>query len=170
MCVFISSTSFVWKISYSNKKWTRICYNFTLVLMYSTSCSSRILIKLEFYRQIFRKIAKYPNSRQSVHWKPRRSMRTDWHDAAHSLLPKNSTSNWKVESAKNINIKTSTEKKKDQNAIQLEYCRVRKNFLYIYNKILNMTFHCETRSEIIIIIISSSSSSSSRAGPSGRTV
>ena len=64
--VLISSTTFVWNISHSKKKWTKIYCNCTFVFMYSAGYASRILMELLFCRQIFRKVPKYPTSRQSV--------------------------------------------------------------------------------------------------------
>jgi hypothetical protein len=55
MYVFISSTTFVWKICHSNKNWVRYDQKYILVFMWSTCYSCQILIKLEFSWQIFRK-------------------------------------------------------------------------------------------------------------------
>ena len=51
MCVLISSTTFVWHILYSTKKWATYNHKCSLVFMKSTRYSCPILIKLEFSRQ-----------------------------------------------------------------------------------------------------------------------
>ena len=52
-CVFIFSTTFVWNISHSTKKWARYDQNCILVSMQSTLYSCQILKKREFSWQIF---------------------------------------------------------------------------------------------------------------------
>ena len=55
MCVVMFSTTLVWNISHSNKNSAR-CYNKrTQVFVQSTRYSWQILIKLDFFRQIFEK-------------------------------------------------------------------------------------------------------------------
>jgi hypothetical protein len=57
VCVLVFSTSFVWNISHSKKKWTRYDQKCILVFMYLKYPSFlSILIKLEFSRQIFEKL------------------------------------------------------------------------------------------------------------------
>jgi hypothetical protein len=52
MCLLIFSTTFVWNISHSKKNWARYGIKCVQVLMYNTSYSSQILMKLEFYLHI----------------------------------------------------------------------------------------------------------------------
>ena len=51
-CVLIFSGS-VWNISHAKKKWTRYDQECVLVFMYSARYYCPILMKLEFYRNIF---------------------------------------------------------------------------------------------------------------------
>jgi hypothetical protein len=88
MCVLIFSIMFVWKISHSKKNWSRYL-KCASVFTYSTGYSGLILIKLEFFRQVFRKILKY-----EVSWKLSSEPnfpcgRTDRHDEANSLIFRN---------------------------------------------------------------------------------
>jgi hypothetical protein len=53
--VLIFSTTFVWNISHSKKKWAKYDQKCTLVFMYSTLYSCPILMTLEFSQQIFEK-------------------------------------------------------------------------------------------------------------------
>ena len=67
------------------KTWTRR-YPKCSVGRYSNRCACRVLIKLEIYGQIYRKILKYPVSRKHFQWEPscstRTQRRTDRHDEA----------------------------------------------------------------------------------------
>ena len=76
MCVFIFSTTFVWNIYFSRKKWARYNKKYILFFMYSTRYSCPTLMKLEFLDR-FSKILKYQISWKSVQWEPSCSMRTD---------------------------------------------------------------------------------------------
>ena len=58
MCVLIFSTTFVWNISHSKKKWARCGKKCILVFMCSILYSCPVLMKLEFSPQIF---VKYSN-------------------------------------------------------------------------------------------------------------
>jgi hypothetical protein len=55
MCLLIFSTTFVWSISHSQKKWARYDQQCTsiLVFMQSNSYSCQMLVKLECYRHRF---------------------------------------------------------------------------------------------------------------------
>ena len=64
------------------KKCILVCF------MSSTRYSSRISMKLEFHRQIFRKIHKCKISWKSVQWEPSCSMRTDGRDETNSRFSK----------------------------------------------------------------------------------
>jgi len=55
ICVLIFSTTFVWNIFHSKKKWARYDKKCILVFMQSTHYSCQILMKLEFSRQNFEK-------------------------------------------------------------------------------------------------------------------
>jgi hypothetical protein len=55
MCVLIFSTIFVYNISHFKKNLARYCHKCENVLIKSTCYSCRILMKLEFSRQIFEK-------------------------------------------------------------------------------------------------------------------
>ena len=55
MCVVVSSTTFVWNISHSEKKWERYDEKCTLVFNWSTSYSCPILMKFEVSRKILEK-------------------------------------------------------------------------------------------------------------------
>ena len=52
ICVLIFSTTFVWNIFHSMKKWARYDQKCTLVFMLSTHYPCHIFMKLEFSRQI----------------------------------------------------------------------------------------------------------------------
>jgi hypothetical protein len=62
------STNSVWKISHSKTNQMRYDKKYTLVFMYSTHCSCKILTKLEFSQQIFLKTHKYHISWKSIQW------------------------------------------------------------------------------------------------------
>ena len=64
-CVLIFSTTYVWSISRFEKYSARYCRRCAQVLMWSTRCSCRLLIKLEFSRHIKKK-----SSNISVHQNP----------------------------------------------------------------------------------------------------
>ena len=69
MWVLIFSTTFVWNISQSKKKWARCDKKCILVCMWSTGYSCRILMKFLFPRRIFeKKIFEYQISWKSAHW------------------------------------------------------------------------------------------------------
>jgi hypothetical protein len=55
LCVLILSTTFVGNFFHSKKNWARYDQKFILIFMQSTLYSCPILIKLEFFRQIFGK-------------------------------------------------------------------------------------------------------------------
>jgi len=55
MCVLFFSTTLMWNSSHSTAKWARYSHKFILVFRKSTRYSYRILIKLEFFTQIFEK-------------------------------------------------------------------------------------------------------------------
>ena len=76
MCVLISSTTFVWNIFHSEKKWAKYDQKFVLVFMYSSGYSCPILIKFEVSRQISEKWWNNEISWKSVHLEPS-SMRTE---------------------------------------------------------------------------------------------
>jgi hypothetical protein len=59
MCVFLLSTTFVWNISHSKKKWARYDEKCIMVFTWSASYSCQILMKLELSRQIFEKYPKF---------------------------------------------------------------------------------------------------------------
>ena len=59
MCVLIFSTTFVWNIFHSEKKWRIYYHKCTLIFVESTHYFCQILMKLEFSRQIFKKMLKY---------------------------------------------------------------------------------------------------------------
>jgi len=59
MCVVIFSTTSVWNIAHSKKKWVRYDQKHTLVFMQTTRYSRQILMKLEFPQHIKKK--KYSN-------------------------------------------------------------------------------------------------------------
>ena len=61
--------------TYSNKNWASFDQQCTMVFLWSTRDSCRILMKLEFSR--IPKIVKYQISRKSVHWEPSCYMWTD---------------------------------------------------------------------------------------------
>jgi len=48
-----------------------------LVFIQSTRYSCPVLMKLEFYEQIFEKILKYQTSRKSIQWEPSCSVWSD---------------------------------------------------------------------------------------------
>jgi hypothetical protein len=85
MCVLIFSTTFVWKIFNSKKKWATYDQKCKLVLMYSTLNSCPNLMKLEMSRQIFKKYSNikfYKNAPSGSRGVP--CGRTDRHDEANS--------------------------------------------------------------------------------------
>ena len=47
MCGLIFSTTFVWNISHSKKKWAKYCQKRTYVFLYSTRFSCHTLTELE---------------------------------------------------------------------------------------------------------------------------
>ena len=55
MCVLIFSTTFVWNIYHSKKKWARYDQKSIWVFMWSTLYACPVLKKIEFSRQIFEK-------------------------------------------------------------------------------------------------------------------
>jgi hypothetical protein len=55
MCIFIFSTVFVWNIFQSKKNWERYDQICVLFFMWNTRNSCRVLVKVEFYQQIFEK-------------------------------------------------------------------------------------------------------------------
>ena len=67
MCVFIFSTTFVWNISHSKKKWERNGTKYILFLIQSPLYYRLRLIKLEYSRQIFEKTSniKFHENRSS---------------------------------------------------------------------------------------------------------
>jgi len=77
MCVLIFSTTFVWSIAHSKKKWARydkkmyVCRHVKYPLFLSDFDETWI------FATDFQKILKYEISRRSVHWEPSCSMRTD---------------------------------------------------------------------------------------------
>ena len=54
-CVLILSTTFVWNISHSKKKWTKYYHKCTLVTLWSACYSRRILMQIGFSRYILEK-------------------------------------------------------------------------------------------------------------------
>jgi hypothetical protein len=80
MCISIFSTTFVWYICQSRKKWARYDDKRIRVLVFKWSAhySSQILMELQFYWHIFeKKICKCKILWKSVQWGPGCSMRTD---------------------------------------------------------------------------------------------
>jgi hypothetical protein len=75
-CILNFSTTLVWNVCNSKKNSVRYRRN-VLVIMYSTCCSLQILMKLEFWRQVFGKILKYKIPWKSFPWEPNFFMRTD---------------------------------------------------------------------------------------------
>ena len=57
MWVLIFSTTFIWNITHSKKKWARYDHKCILVFMKSTRYSCHMLMKLECAQQIFEKYA-----------------------------------------------------------------------------------------------------------------
>jgi hypothetical protein len=87
-CIFVFSTKFNWNVSHYRKKWERYCRISENVLIWSTRYSHRILIKLEFSRQIFAKtqtsnFIKICPVRTELFYEDRR---TDEHDEGNSLF------------------------------------------------------------------------------------
>ena len=54
-CILIFSTTFIWNISYSKKNSVRYCHKWENVFMSSICYSWQILMKFEFFQQIFKK-------------------------------------------------------------------------------------------------------------------
>jgi len=75
--VLIFSTTVVWNISHSRKHSARYYHRRTHAFIQSTRYRFQILIKLEFTRQIFRKIFKYQISWKSIQWESSCSKRTE---------------------------------------------------------------------------------------------
>ena len=76
-CILISSTTFLWHVSHSKKKWARCDQKCLMVFMSSTRYYFPILSKLEFSWQFFRKILKYQISWKSDQCETICSMGTD---------------------------------------------------------------------------------------------
>ena len=74
MCVLIFSTTYVWNISHSKKKWARCNKN---VLWSPCTCILVHFNETWNFSTDFRKILKYQISWKSVQWEPTCSMRTD---------------------------------------------------------------------------------------------
>ena len=88
MYVLIFTTTFTRNFSHCKKKWMRYCHECENVFMQSTRYSSRILMKLEFSRQIFErsvniKIHQIPSSGSCS---MQANRRTDGHEEANSRL------------------------------------------------------------------------------------
>jgi len=78
MFVLICSTTFVWNISHSKKKWAKYDQKkYIMVFMKIIRYSCRILMKLEFSRRIFEGYS-YKISWKYVQWEPSCSNRTYW--------------------------------------------------------------------------------------------
>jgi hypothetical protein len=77
MCVLISFTNPIWKISHSTKNPATFYNNCTKVFTYSPRYSCQILTKLGFYRLYFEKMFIYQISWKSVKSKPRFFIRTE---------------------------------------------------------------------------------------------
>ena len=83
-CVLIFSTTFIWNISHSKQNLARYCHKCRNV-MWNTRYSRRILIKIVFPQQSFKKSSNIVSSK-SIQWEQSCSMRaggglTDGHDA-----------------------------------------------------------------------------------------
>jgi hypothetical protein len=75
MCVSIFSTTFVWNISHSKKKWARCDKKCILVFKYPLFLSH--INETWAFPTDFRKMIKYQISWKSVQWKPNCSTRAD---------------------------------------------------------------------------------------------
>jgi hypothetical protein len=115
MCDFIFSTTFVWKISHSKKKWESYNHKCTLVFMHSIRYSCQISMKLDRFstNTQIEKFHKSPSRGSRVVPHRRADRRRDRQTDTTKLIvafsnfansPKNGVINYKCATAENVHI------------------------------------------------------------------
>jgi hypothetical protein len=87
-CDLIFCISFVRNISHSKSNWARYDVKSKLVSVWGTRYCLQMLMKLEFFRQVFEQNPQISNFMKTMKWGSSFSMRTDgWTDMTKLILP-----------------------------------------------------------------------------------